>query len=219
MYFFFPSKFILNCFKHSARSCKWSKPQAGGRGTLQGSQAGLAGCDAAAEQCSQAGLTHWDSISTAASSKSCVCTWDSDRGSIVCTEILKREVQHSREEGGAEILWSVSFPAGGLVLRAEGHHRCSSFCQRWSLCFFLCPKHILGDSLVPTKVHCSSPSLSHCHLKGCTSLKPHELLALGFHSGIHRSQATKYASYKHKEKRGKRDLPQEHTAVVSSSKN
>lgn len=126
------------------------------------------------------------------------------------------------------ISWSVSFPAGGLALRAEGHRSCSGFCQRCHLCFFfsLGPKHILGNSPTLTVVCCSSPSLSHKFFvisKTGTSLVTHELLALGFHSGFYRSRNTKCASYKQKQKRGKRPSPRArwvsaHTSVLSRLK-
>lgn len=188
IYFFFPSMLILNCFKHSARSCNCTEPQAGGRGTWQGSQAGLAAHDAAAEQCSQGSLTVGQHLQCCQQPKLCLHLGQTQRQHLV---------HRTPEEGGPAftmqrwVLWSMSFPAGGLVLRAEGHHSCSSFCQRSSLCFFLLgPKHTLGESPVPIMVHCPLP----CHIaisKAGTSLKPHELLALGFHSAIHWSQATK----------------------------
>lgn len=94
------------------------------------------------------------------------------------------------------------------------------------LFFSLGPKHILGNSPTLTVVCCSSPSLSHKFFvisKTGTSLVTHELLALGFHSGFYRSRNTKCASYKQKQKRGKRPSPRArwvsaHTSVLSRLK-
>lgn len=84
------------------------------------------------------------------------------------------------------------------------------------------PKYILGDSPTLTMVRFSSPSLSHklfAISKAGASLIRHEVLALGFHSGIYRNQNTKYARYKQKEKRGMTPSARAHcqpAAVVSS---
>lgn len=121
MYIFFPSMLVLNCFKHSARSCNCSRPQPGGRGTLQGSKAGLAACDAAAEQRSQGLLSVRQHLHHCQQQKLC----------LHLEQQQQRLVHRNPEEGGPAfttqrwILWSVSFPAGGLVLRAGGHHSCT----------------------------------------------------------------------------------------------
>lgn len=128
---------------------------------MQGSQAGLAACDAAAGQCSHCGnssLTVGQHLHCCQHQKLCLYLGQPQRQHLV---------HRNCEEGGATfttqrwILRSVSFQA--QVLRAEGHHSCSSFCQRCSLCFFL--SFVSGRFSSPHHGPLS-PSLSHCHLKG-----------------------------------------------------
>lgn len=60
---FFPSMFIFNWFKHSAKSRNCSQPWPRGRGTSQGGEAGLAASTAAAGVSAHRGRSAWDSIS------------------------------------------------------------------------------------------------------------------------------------------------------------
>lgn len=200
--------FIFNCFKHSAKSCNCSQPRLIVEAPLRAVRPGWQhtwlqwGC--AFTGFARHGIT--SPAPLAASSKRYVHIWVS----IFCTE-MPEEASPAFTTPRC-ISWSVSFPAGGLELRAEGHYSCSGFCQTCRLCFFcLGPKHILGDSPTITMVCCPPTPLSHklfAISKAGTSLM--KWLVLGFLSGIYRTQNRKHASYKQNQKRRERPSPRAH---------